>query len=203
MFKIIDYSRGRSTRLLLNTVAPPVAAWWRLLRVPRKKLNRRSRGSCFSHLKSTARTCRRPSTARRFNHSSVHYIHHLFIKESVTTSSSQEKPIHFQPSVATPAPALTLGPGPRSYVALLKEMCEEYRLPGVEYELVSDTGPPHMRQFAMRASLGQHSRLATATTKKAARQLAAQQLYSYLRDNLSRLTADFVEVGYRCYMYSH
>lgn len=98
--------------------------------------------------------------------------------------------------MAEPPPAPTCGPGPRSYVALLKELCEEYHLPGVEYELVSDTGPAHMRQFAVRASLGQHSRLATSTTKKAARQLAAQQLYSYLRDNLSRLTTDFVEVRF-------
>ncbi|XP_026326644.1 interferon-inducible double-stranded RNA-dependent protein kinase activator A homolog [Hyposmocoma kahamanoa] len=104
-------------------------------------------------------------------------------------------PLQPPPGAAEPAPAPTSGPGPRSYVALLKELCEEYHLPGVEYELVSDTGPPHMRQFAVRARLGQHSRLAASTTKKAARQLAAQQLYSYLRDNLSRLTTDFVEVN--------
>ncbi|CAB3221777.1 unnamed protein product [Arctia plantaginis] len=81
----------------------------------------------------------------------------------------------------------------RSYVALLKELCEEYHLAGVQYELVGDTGPPHLRHFTMRARLGQHERLATSTTKKAARQLAAEKLYTYLRENLARVTKDFNE----------
>lgn len=82
----------------------------------------------------------------------------------------------------------------RSYVALLKELCEEYRLPAVTYELVGDTGPPHLRHFTVRARIGQHERVATSTTKKAARQLAAEELYSYLRENLARVTRDFNEV---------
>lgn len=81
----------------------------------------------------------------------------------------------------------------RSYVALLKELCEEYRLPAVTYELVGDTGPPHLRHFTVRARIGQHERVATSTTKKAARQLAAEELYSYLRENLARVTRDFNE----------
>lgn len=95
-------------------------------------------------------------------------------------------------------PGQTRGPATltvdaRSYVALLKELCEEYRLGEPEYKLVGDTGPPHQRQFTMCASLGLHERRATSTTKKAARQLAAEQLYTYLKENLARLTGDFVE----------
>ncbi|XP_047545692.1 uncharacterized protein LOC125077724 isoform X2 [Vanessa atalanta] len=110
------------------------------------------------------------------------------------------------PPLPSDDPALEAGPsrgpcgttgGPavdsRSYVALLKELCEEYRLGEPEYELVSDTGPPHQRRFTMRARLRMHERQATSTTKKAARQLAAEHLYSYLRENLARLTGDFVE----------
>ncbi|XP_045764011.1 transcription factor SOX-3-like isoform X2 [Maniola jurtina] len=81
----------------------------------------------------------------------------------------------------------------RSYVAVLRELCEEYRLGEATYELVGDTGPPHLRHFTVRAALGLHSRTATATTKKQARQLAAEHLYTYLRENLARLTKDFVE----------
>lgn len=81
----------------------------------------------------------------------------------------------------------------RSYVALLKELCEEYKLPGVEYALVADTGPAHMRLFSVRASIGLHSRDASGTTKRQARQKAAADLYLFLRENLSRLTHDFVE----------
>ncbi|KAJ8727270.1 hypothetical protein PYW08_015667 [Mythimna loreyi] len=81
----------------------------------------------------------------------------------------------------------------RSYVALLRELCEEYRLAGVEYELVGDTGPPHLRHFTVRARIGQHQRQATSTTKKTARQLAAEELYLYLRENLARVTRDFNE----------
>ncbi|KAM3958152.1 R2D2 protein [Aphomia sociella] len=83
--------------------------------------------------------------------------------------------------------------GSRSSVALLRELCEEFRLPGADYELVGDTGPPHQRHFTVAARVGDHERLATATTKKAARQLAADQLYAYLRENLARVTKDFDE----------
>ncbi|CAH0396959.1 unnamed protein product [Chilo suppressalis] len=83
--------------------------------------------------------------------------------------------------------------GSRSYVALLQELGTEYRLPGVEYTLVGDTGPPHLRHFTVQARVGHRTSEATATTKKAARQKAAEQLYTYLRENLARLTADFVE----------
>ncbi|XP_045492716.1 RISC-loading complex subunit TARBP2-like isoform X1 [Colias croceus] len=87
------------------------------------------------------------------------------------------------------APAIDV----RSYVALLKELCAEYKLGEVQYELVGDAGPPHRRQFTVRARLAQHERSATSTTKKAARQLASEALYKYLRENLARLTTDFVE----------
>ncbi|XP_072942027.1 uncharacterized protein [Epargyreus clarus] len=83
----------------------------------------------------------------------------------------------------------------RSYVALLKELCEEYKLGSVQYALVGDTGPPHLRRFTVSAALGSHERVATATTKKAARQLAAEQLYTYLREHLADATKDFVEVS--------
>ncbi|XP_052738007.1 double-stranded RNA-binding protein Staufen homolog isoform X3 [Bicyclus anynana] len=94
---------------------------------------------------------------------------------------------------ALPGPAAPAAPDARSSVALLRELCEEYRLGEVQYELVGDTGPPHLRHFTVRAALGLHQRSATATTKKQARQQAAEQLYTYLRENLARLTRDFVE----------
>ncbi|VVD03784.1 unnamed protein product [Leptidea sinapis] len=79
-----------------------------------------------------------------------------------------------------------------SYVALLKELCIEYNLGTVEYDLVGDAGPPHQRWFTIKAQLGPHVRLASSNTKKQARQSAAEQLYTYLRENLARLTKDFV-----------
>ncbi|GBP07498.1 Interferon-inducible double-stranded RNA-dependent protein kinase activator A homolog A [Eumeta japonica] len=80
-----------------------------------------------------------------------------------------------------------------SYVALLKELCEQYRLPASTYQLVGDAGPAHLRHFTVRVSVGGHAREATATTKKAARQLAASYLYKYLRENLAKATRDFAE----------
>ncbi|XP_047989530.1 RISC-loading complex subunit TARBP2-like isoform X2 [Leguminivora glycinivorella] len=107
------------------------------------------------------------------------------------------------PPYAAPAAAAPLacdepsagavGTGSRSYKALLKELCQEYNLPGPEYTLEGDTGPAHARRFTARCAVGAHARIASATTKKAAQQLAAQQLYQYLRENLARLTEDFVE----------
>ncbi|XP_049697050.2 double-stranded RNA-binding protein Staufen homolog isoform X2 [Helicoverpa armigera] len=100
-------------------------------------------------------------------------------------------PAHPAPHPLDPGPAAA--PDARSYVALLKELCAEYRLASVQYELVGDTGPPHLRHFTVRARIGQHERVATSTTKKTARQLAAEALYSYLRENLARVTRDFNE----------
>ncbi|XP_041973263.1 uncharacterized protein LOC121728974 isoform X2 [Aricia agestis] len=80
----------------------------------------------------------------------------------------------------------------RSYVSLLRELCEQYRLGAVVYELTGDTGPAHQRRFVMSARLGEHERIAAAGTKKAARQLAAERLYHYLRENLVT-TKDFCE----------
>uniref|UniRef100_A0A2A4JKC6 DRBM domain-containing protein n=2 Tax=Heliothis virescens TaxID=7102 RepID=A0A2A4JKC6_HELVI len=103
-------------------------------------------------------------------------------------------PAHLAPHDAHDAQAAAgAAPDARSYVALLKELCAEYRLAGVQYELVGDTGPPHLRHFTVRARIGQHERVATSTTKKTARQLAAEALYSYLRENLARVTRDFNE----------
>ncbi|XP_026765210.3 double-stranded RNA-binding protein Staufen homolog 1-like isoform X2 [Galleria mellonella] len=81
----------------------------------------------------------------------------------------------------------------RSHVALLSELCAEYRLAAPQYALLGDEGPPHLRHFTVGARVGDHERRATSTTKKAARQLAAAQLYSYLRENLARVTRDFDE----------
>ncbi|XP_063375271.1 RISC-loading complex subunit tarbp2-like isoform X2 [Cydia amplana] len=97
------------------------------------------------------------------------------------------------PPVAGDGDAVAAGGGARSYKALLKELCQEYKLPGPEYTLEGDTGPAHARRFTARGAVGAHQRVASATTKKAAQQLAAQQLYQYLRENLARLTEDFVE----------
>ncbi|XP_063530334.1 RISC-loading complex subunit tarbp2-like isoform X2 [Cydia strobilella] len=97
------------------------------------------------------------------------------------------------PPVVGDGDAVAAGCGAKSYKALLKELCQEYNLPGPEYTLEGDTGPAHARCFTARGAVGAHARIASATTKKAAQQLAAQQLYQYLRENLARLTEDFVE----------
>lgn len=85
--------------------------------------------------------------------------------------------------------------GSRMYVVLLKELCDEYKLPAAEWKLISDTGPAHLRRFEVAVGVGSHWRSAASTTKKSARQLAAQALYMYLRENLARITADFCEVS--------
>ncbi|KOB69515.1 Uncharacterized protein OBRU01_16727 [Operophtera brumata] len=90
-----------------------------------------------------------------------------------------------------PEPA---APDSHSYVALLKEYCEEYRLPAPEYALIGDSGPAHLRSFTIRVSVGAHSRDATALNKKGARQQAAEDIFKYLRGCL-RSTRDFVEWG--------
>ena len=87
-----------------------------------------------------------------------------------------------------------------SYVSLLNELYREYRLLGtVEYELVGEEGPPHLRQFTIRVRLACNEYSATAPTKKEARQLAAKRLYEHLRRNILRATGRFDEVSSDCY----
>ncbi|CAK1544788.1 unnamed protein product [Leptosia nina] len=97
------------------------------------------------------------------------------------------------PSTGVAPSTSTVQPDIRSYVALLKELCEQYVMGAPQYELIGDAGLPHQRQFTMSVRLGKHERVASASTKKTAKQLAAEQLYKYLRTNLTRLTQDFVE----------
>lgn len=80
-----------------------------------------------------------------------------------------------------------------SHVALLRELCAQYRLPAPAWRLVADTGPAHQRHFEVEFRVGLHARLAAAPSKKAARQAAAADLYQYLRKHLARVTPDFRE----------
>lgn len=63
----------------------------------------------------------------------------------------------------------------------LAELCEERKLPIPEYELIQDIGPPHARQFTMMCRIASLKQKATATTKKAAKQLSASNMLDLLR----------------------
>ncbi|XP_068627683.1 RISC-loading complex subunit TARBP2-like isoform X2 [Battus philenor] len=75
-----------------------------------------------------------------------------------------------------------------SYVSCLNEFQVEHGLPAVDYKVTAVSGPPHLRQFTISVSLSGHERQATSSTKKLARQLAAKQLYTFLKHNLSKVT---------------
>lgn len=67
-----------------------------------------------------------------------------------------------------------------NYVGTLKEFCIDKRLPDPEFNIISDIGPPHARQFTMECSVGTVKCTKTSTTKKSAKQFASKDMLHLL-----------------------
>nr|XP_021192504.2 interferon-inducible double-stranded RNA-dependent protein kinase activator A homolog isoform X1 [Helicoverpa armigera] len=81
----------------------------------------------------------------------------------------------------------------RSYVRLNTELCKDYNLNAVEYEVSPDTGTRDHPRFTVTARIGLVERVGVASTKKQAYQLAAEQIYKHLRTKLGVTAAHFNE----------
>uniref|UniRef100_A0A2A4JXA0 DRBM domain-containing protein n=1 Tax=Heliothis virescens TaxID=7102 RepID=A0A2A4JXA0_HELVI len=81
----------------------------------------------------------------------------------------------------------------RSYVRLNAELCKDYNLNQVEYEVAPDTGTRDHPRFTVTARIGMVERVGMAPTKKQAYQLAAEQIYKHLRTKLGVTAEHFNE----------
>lgn len=61
-------------------------------------------------------------------------------------------------------------------IGTLCELCEENKIPQPEFVEISDVGPPHCRQFTYDCIVASVRTRATASTKKQAKQLAANEM---------------------------
>lgn len=77
-------------------------------------------------------------------------------------------------------------------IGTLCDLCEENKIPQPRFEEVSDVGPPHCRQFTYDCIVSSVRTRAMASTKKQAKQLAAEQM-------LERLYFSFLSVHGICF----
>lgn len=75
-------------------------------------------------------------------------------------------------SVATPS---------ADAVRLLRDLCVQRDCPLPTFEMVQQAGPPESPQYTFQCSVAQIVRMATAITKKMAKQLAAQEMIDIIQ----------------------
>lgn len=61
-------------------------------------------------------------------------------------------------------------------ILTLYELCEENKIPQPIFKEISDVGPPHCREFTYDCMVASVRTRATASTKKQAKQIAAQEM---------------------------
>ncbi|CAH0716849.1 unnamed protein product, partial [Brenthis ino] len=83
---------------------------------------------------------------------------------SSPSSPSNNPALEAGPSCGPAAPTLNV----HSYVALLKELCEEYHLREPEYKLIGDTSPAHERHFTEKRRVEAAKRVEVAAAGAAA-----------------------------------
>lgn len=79
-------------------------------------------------------------------------------------------------SVMKDAPVKT----PVNCISKLSDICDENKIPMPVFVEISDVGPPHCRQFTYECSVGSVKTRATASTKKQAKQIAANEILDRL-----------------------
>lgn len=76
-------------------------------------------------------------------------------------------------------------------VGVLNELCARHRLPAAEYCVVKEEGPPHLREFTLKCTVGTESEEASANSKQEAkRQCAAKMLLK-----LKNLPLNLLDLG--------
>ncbi|XP_023028942.2 R2D2 protein [Leptinotarsa decemlineata] len=73
----------------------------------------------------------------------------------------------------------------------LKDMCAENKIPDPIFTLRSDVGPPHCREFTYECKVASITTVATANTKKMAKQIAAQEMMTKIKDVLPELVENY------------
>ncbi|KAG5890378.1 hypothetical protein JTB14_029744 [Gonioctena quinquepunctata] len=87
-------------------------------------------------------------------------------------------------SFATPASPFKASP---NCIGPLKDLCVDQKIQDPVFTLVSDLGPPHCREFTYECTVASLKTIATANTKKMAKQLAAQEMMEKIKDVLPEI----------------
>nr|AVK59451.1 R2D2-PAc [Spodoptera frugiperda] len=81
-------------------------------------------------------------------------------------------------------------PSSVNFVAPLKDICAEKKLQDPVFKELSVVGPAHCIEFTYECAVGSVKTVATSTTKKMAKQLAANEMMEKLKDILPDLSLD-------------
>ncbi|XP_029665422.1 RISC-loading complex subunit TARBP2-like [Formica exsecta] len=86
-----------------------------------------------------------------------------------------------------------------NYVGLLQEFCVQQKLmiKDILYEVVDESGPPHMRIFTIEASIGSVREKGSAQCKKIAKQEAAKKLLQHLHPDINNLLKGNKNTNYK------
>lgn len=103
---------------------------------------------------------------------------------------------HPGPAAAPVSPVFSSNPPSPSKIlvnaiGILQDFCTDNNVPQPEFVLLEDVGPAHSRQFTMECKISEMSVIAVDTTKKKAKQLAAQKMLHRLMDTLPDVIASF------------
>lgn len=72
----------------------------------------------------------------------------------------------------------------------LKDLCFEHKIPEPQFVLINEDGPPHSREFTYECCVASLKTVSTSSTKKLAKQLAAQEMlekYVYIFKMFNRI----------------
>nr|QRW27850.1 R2D2 [Phaedon cochleariae] len=89
-------------------------------------------------------------------------------------------------SSSVPHSPIMVAPAPNS-IAPLKDLCLDNKINDPTFILISDVGPPHQREFTYECRIDSIRTVATGSTKKMAKQLAAQEMMEKIKDVLPEL----------------
>lgn len=79
------------------------------------------------------------------------------------------------------AEVVTIATPSSDAVRLLRDLCVQRDCPLPTFEMIQQAGPPESPQYTFQCSVAQIVRMATAITKKMAKQLAAQEMIDIIQ----------------------
>lgn len=93
------------------------------------------------------------------------------------THTTQINSVNTIPNGSTPAT------NEINYVGLLNELCQKYGLPHPVYQMLDTSGQPHNLVFTVECRVSSTYKSGTSSTKKNAKQNAAEKVFTTLRDS--------------------
>ncbi|CAH0556721.1 unnamed protein product [Brassicogethes aeneus] len=113
------------------------------------------------------------------------------LKELGFYNEAENPTQQFSGGIVSPAPESPLVKFNNSYIAALSDLCFENKIANPVYKEISGTGPAHSREFTYECQISSIKTEAISTTKKAAKQLAAQKMLERIKNIVPELVKEF------------